>query len=237
MGSTSNLKRLLALLIVAIALAGCASKPFVSQAQIKHQAINNQFKGAIAFIKECEEANASDPDVVLSHEQITVKGLNPPNRSVLLTTTKKLNAEQRAAFHHYTKMDDACFAGVMAKLEGSPYATLFQGAEALSAVNDANLLNGDITIAEANAKKIEIIQKFLSDLTALQQQLTAQFQQAHNTEVIVRSNKQVADDVAAQNAINSMNTATQIRQNQTTQQLLQQNQYRAPAPCIGLYCR
>ena len=225
------------LLLVVLALAGCASKPFVSQAQVKQQAVNNQFKSAISYIKECEEANANHPDVILTYEQVTVKGLNPPNRSALLTTNKKLNAEQRIAFQNYIKMDDVCFAGVMAKLEGSPYVTLFQGTEALSAVNDANLLNGNITIAEANARKIEIVQKFLSDLNALQQQLSAQFQQAHNTEAIIRSNRQVADDVAAQNAINSMNTATQIRQSQTTQQLLQQNQYRVPTPCIGLYCR
>jgi polyribonucleotide nucleotidyltransferase len=134
-------------------------------------------------------------------------------------------------------MDEACFIGVMARLEGSPYATLFQGADALSAVNDASLLNGNITIADANAKKIEIVQKFLNDLTTLQQQLTAQFQQAHNTEVVVRSNNQAVSSVAAQNAINSMNTATQIRQSQTTQQLLQQNQYRVPAPCLGFNCR
>jgi hypothetical protein len=59
----------------------------------------------------------------------------------------------------------------------------------------------------------------------------------HNTEVVVRSNNQAVSSVAAQNAINSMNTATQIRQSQTTQQLLQQNQYRVPAPCLGFNCR
>lgn len=236
MKHVTNLKRLF-LLALSLVLLGCTTQPFISQAQIKQQSVNNQLKSAIDYIKECGETNASNPDVILTYEQITVKGLNPTNRSVLLTTNTKLNAEQKAAFQSYLKMDEACFTGVMAKLEGSPYATLFQGADALSAVNDASLLNGNITISDANAKKIEIIQKFLSDLTTLQQQLTAQFQQAHNTEVVVRSNNQAVSSVAAQNAINSMNTATQIRQSQTTQQLLQQNQYRIPAPCLGFNCR
>jgi hypothetical protein len=236
MNHVTNLKRLF-LLALTLVLLGCTTQPFISQAQIKQQSVNNQLKGAIDYIKECEDANASNPDVINTYEQITVKGLNPANRSVLLTTNKKLNAEQKAAFQSYLKMDEACFNGVMVRLEGSPYATLFQGADALSAVNDASLLNGTITIADANAKKIEIVQRFLSDLTTLQQQLTAEFQQAHNTEVVIRSNNQAVSSVAAQNAINSMNTATQIRQSQTTQQLLQQNQYRVPAPCLGFNCR
>lgn len=236
MNHVTNLKRLF-LYALALLLIGCSTQPFVSQAQIKQQTVNKQLKGAMDYIKECEDANANNPDVILTYEQITVKGLNPANRSVLLTTNKKLNVEQKNAFQNYLKMDEVCFAGVMAKLEGSPYLTLFQGADALSAVNDANLLNGNITIADANAKKIEIVQKFLSDLTTLQQQLATQFQQAHNTEVVVRSNNQAVSSVAAQNEINNMNTATQIRQSQTTQQLLQQNQYKVPAPCLGFNCR
>jgi len=236
MNHVTNFKQFF-LLALTMLLIGCSTQPFVSQAQIKHQSTNNQLKSALDYLKECSDANASNPDVILTYEQIIVKGLNPANRSVLLTTNKKLNAEQKNAFQSYQKIDEVCFAGVMAKLEGSPYATLFQGADALSAVNDANLLNGNITISDANAKKIEIIQKFLIDLTSLQQQLTTQFQQAHNTEVVVRSNNQAVSSVAAQNAINNLNTATQIRQSQTTQQLLQQNQYRVPTPCLGFNCR
>lgn len=236
MNHVTNLKRIF-LLALTLVLLGCTTQPFISKAQIKQQSVNNQLKSAIDYIKECEDENASNPDVIITYEQITVKGINPANRSELLTTNKKLNAEQKTAFQSYLQMNKACFTGVMARLEGSPYATLFQGADALSAVNDSSLLNGTITIADANAKKIEIVQKFISDLTTLQQQLTAQFQQAHNTEVVVRSNNQAVSSVAAQNAINSMNTATQIRQSQTTQQLLQQNQYRVPAPCLGFNCR
>lgn len=206
---------------------GCTTEPFVSQAQVKQKAINEQLRDAITYGKECGDRNAENPDVVLSYEQITVKGLNPPNRSELLASNKKLTAKQKVAYQHYLKLDNECFAGVMAKLDGSPFATLFQSAEALEAVNDANLLSGKITIGDANAKKIEIIQKAKSDINALQVQLASQFQQAHNAEVVVQSNKQAAAQSAgynaAQNSINSMNTRTQIIQNQTTQQILQQS--------------
>ena len=74
-------------------------------------------------------------------------------------------------------------------------------------------------------------------LLPLQQQLNTQFLQAHITEVTVESNKQVANAVVTQGIINNMNTATQIRQSQTTQQLLQQNQYKPPPTCLGFNCR
>jgi hypothetical protein len=159
MKHVTNLKRLF-LLALTLVLLGCTTQPFISKAQIKQQSVNNQLKGAIDYIKECEDANASNHDVIITYEQITVKGLNPANRSELLTTNKKLNAEQKAAFQSYLQMNEACFTGVMARLEGSPYATLFQGADALSAVNDASLLNGNITIADANAKKLKLFKGF-----------------------------------------------------------------------------
>lgn len=208
-------------------LAGCSTKPFVSQAQIKQQAINNQLSDAIAYGKECSGKNNENPDVVLSYDQITVKGLNPSNRSELLASNKKLNSKQREAYKNYLKLEKECFSGFMAKLEGSPFASLFENAEALEAINDSNLLNGRITIGEANAKKIEIIQKAKGDLSTLQLQLNTQFQQSHNAEIVVQSNKNAAaaaaGNNAAQSAINNMNTRTQIIQNNTTQQILQQS--------------
>lgn len=222
--------KFLAITLTPLLIVSCATQSFVSQAQIKQQAINKQLSDAIAYGKECSDSNAGDPDVVLSYEQITVKGLNPQNRSELLASNKKLTAKQKQAYKNYLKLDSACFAGVIAKLDGSPFSTLFQSAEALEAVNDANLLSGKVTIGEANAKKIEIIQKAKADLSALQLQLNSQFQQDHNAEAVVQSNKNAAaaaiassGNNAVQTAINNMNTRTQIIQNQTTQQLLQQN--------------
>lgn len=216
-------------------VTGCTTKPFVSQAQVKQKAINDQLNGAIAYGKDCNEKNTDNPDVVLSYEQITVKGLNPSNRSELLASNKRLSAKQKAAYKNYLSLDNECFSGFMEKLQGSPFATLFQNAEAVQAINDSNLLNGKITIGEANAKKIDILQKLKGDVAALQLELTSQFQQAHNTEAVLESNRRTASAVAAQgsgynaaqNSINNMNTRTQIIQNQTTQQLLQQNRYRA----------
>lgn len=224
------MRRLIWIAIGTALLTACSTQPFVSQAQIKQQAINDQLKDALAYGKECSESNADNPDVVLSYEQITVKGLNPPNRSELLASNKKLTAKQKQAYKNYLKLDSTCFSGVIAKLDGSPFLTLFQSTEALEAVNDANLLSGKITIGDANARKIEIIQKAKGDLSALQLQLNTQFQQNHNAEIVVQSNKNAAaaaiassGNNAAQNAINNMNTRTQIIQNNTTQQILQQS--------------
>lgn len=231
------LKNIVWLGVISTCLVACSTKPFVTQAQIKHQAVFGQLNSAIAYAKECDSNIASNPDVVFSYEQITLKGMNPPNRAELLGVDKKLSSKQKVAYQNYLKLDNECTAGVIAKLDGSPFLTLFQGADALVAINDSNLLNEKVTIGEGNAKKLEIMQKFYSDLSALQQQLNSQFLQAHNTEITVESNKQAVSGVAAQNAINQMNTATQIRQSQTTQQLLQQNQYRPSPACIGFNCR
>lgn len=188
-------------------LAGCTGNPFATQARI----YNDQFRSALLHSKQCEEGNADNPDVVLTYEQIMVKGMNPPNRSALLASDKKLNDQQKLAYQNFLKLDDICFEGAMEKIKNNPYANLLRSAEAMSAINDSNLLNSRITIGEANAKKLEITQKLITDLTLLKQQLNNQDLQ-----------EQVAGSVAAQNAINNMNTSNQIRQNQMTQQLLQQ---------------
>jgi hypothetical protein len=197
----------LLLLLCSFLMIGCSSNPFASQARI----YNDQFRSALLHSKQCEEDNASNPDVVLTYEQIMVKGMNPPNRSALLASDKKLNDQQKLAYQSFLKLDDICFESAMEKVKNNPYGNLLRSAEAMSAVNDSNLLNGKISIGEANAKKLEITQKLITDLTLLKQQLNNQDLQ-----------EQVAGSVAAQNAINNMNTATQIRQNQMTQQLLQQ---------------
>ena len=221
------MKKILVLLLVANGLlSGCATKPYVSQAQLKARAIDDQFKSTVAYGEECEARNKDNPDVVLSYEQITVKGLNPPNRTELLASNKKINAKQKSAYQNYLKLDNECLLGAMDRLKGSPYATIFASTEVALAINDSNLLNEKITIGEANAKKLEIVSKFVSDLSTLNQQLKTQLSQAHSTELVIKSNNDAAEAAAWQSAINNMNTATMIRQNQTTQQLLQQNQYK-----------
>lgn len=188
-------------------LAGCSNHPFATQARI----FNDQFKSALVYSKQCDEANANNPDVLFTYEQIMVSGMNAPNRSVLLASDSKLNEQQKVAYQSFLKMDDICFKGAMDKLKNNPYANLLSSAEALSAINDSNLLTGKITIGEANAKKLEILQKLLTDITLLRQQLNNQDLQ-----------EQLSGSIAARGAINQMNTATQIRQNQMTQQLMQQ---------------
>lgn len=207
MESKMKLKLTLLVSTSMLFLVGCSTNPFATQAQI----FNEQFNSAVVDSKKCYESVASNPDVVLTYEQIIVKGLNAPNRSELLATDKKLNEQQRVAFLNYMKIDNTCFDGVMEKVRGNPYANLLQSSETLSAINDSNLVTGKITIAEANAKRLEILQKFLTDITLLREQLKTQHLQ-----------EQMSDGFAAQNAINNMNTATKIQQNQMTQQLLQQ---------------
>ena len=215
-----KLNYLIATLLLSV--VGCSGNPFASQARI----FNEQLNSALLHSKNCEERNASNPDVVITYEQIIVKGLNPSNRSALLASDKKLNEQQKIAFENYLKLDGICFEGVVEKIKNSPYENLIQSSEALLAVNDSNLLNGKITIGEANARKIEVTQKLISDMTLVKQQLQTQYIQEQNSY-----------SAASQRAINDMNTATKIRQSQTTQQLLQQSQTRIPSPCIGFNCR
>jgi len=222
MNDKTNSKLILLLLGSALVLASCSGNPFASQARI----FNDQFRSALVQSKQCDEVNANNPDVLLTYEQIMVKGMNASNRSELLASDKKLNEQQKIAYQNYLKIDDVCFKGAMEKLKNNPYANLLASAETLSAINDSNLLTGKITIGEANAKKLEITQKLITDITLLRQQLNNQDLQ-----------EQLSGSIAAQESINNMNTANQIRQNQMTQQILQQNQYKVPAPCMGLYCR
>lgn len=230
-------KYFLLLAILTFIITGCAGTQYFSKAQIQLHALNEQFNGAIAYAKECEAAYAKNPDVVLSYEQVTLNGLNPSNRSELLASNKKLNAKQKKAYQLFLKLESDCFVGAMAKLKGSPYASLFESTDALIAINDANLLTEKVTIGEASSRKLEILSKFHSDLSTLQHQVSTQYMQAHNAEVTELAGKRVESAIAWQGVINNMNTATLIRQNQMNQQLLQQNQYKIPPSCLGFNCR
>lgn len=217
-----NLKTILLILTSILLLVGCSGNPFATQARI----YNDQFRSALLHSKQCEEGNANNADVVLTYEQIMIKSMNAPNRSTLLASDQKLNEQQKLAYQNFLKLDEICFESGMKMIQNNPYSNLLRSAEAVSAINDSNLLNGRVTIGEANAKKLEITQKLITDLTLLKQQLNNQDLQ-----------EQLSGSIAAQESINNMNTANQIRQNQMTQQILQQYQYKVPAPCIGLYCR
>ena len=221
-----NFKSTLPSVIFLLLLTACSSSQLISQPKI----YNEQLKKALAFSKSCDESNDSNPDVALTYSQIIVKGLNPANRSELLATNKTLSDLQKTAYQNYLQLDNACVQGAIALVKDSPFENLMLSADAMSAVNDSNLLSGKITISEANAKKLEIAQKFLADVTLLKQQFDNQI-------VLRQTSGQTSGYSASQDAINRMNTATQIRQNQMTQQLLQQNQYKAPTPCIGFNCR
>jgi hypothetical protein len=229
--------RLLLTILLGFFIASCTTKPYISKAQAEQQALNAKFSGAIAYWNECGEKNADNPDVVLSYEQITLKGLNPENRSELLASNKKLNAKQKSAYQNFVKLGDECFAGIMTRLQGTPYTSLLQGTEAVFAVNDSNLINQKITIGEGNAKKLELWNKFLTDLSTLQQQLAIQFGQAHNAEVTIKAGNEAVEATIYQGAITRMNINTQIQQNQMSQQLL--NQYRAPQynPSLNMFGR
>lgn len=209
---------LVSLLTFPLFLTGCA----ISTAS----KFNNQLNQAVAYSKKCSSDIAQNPDVILTYEQIVLKGLNPPNRAELLSSDQKLTDTQKIFFQNFLKLDASCDEGTLAILKDSPYETLARGSDALSAIVDSNLLTDKISIGESNAKRLEIKQKFLSDVTLLRQSLNVQVLQ-----------EAASADAISQTAINNMNTSNQIRQNQMTQQLLQQNQYKVPTPCIGLYCR
>lgn len=193
----------LSLLIPLLLFSGCATTVA--------SRYNNQLNQAIAYSKKCSEDVSQNPDVILTYEQIIVKGFSAPNRAELLASDKKLSDAQKIAFQNFLKLSSTCDRGALELLKGSPYAGLTEGSEAISAIVDSNLLTGKISIGEANAKRLEIMQKFLSDITLLKQQLHVQDLQEAATA-----------NAASQDAITRMNTATQIRQSQMTQQILQQ---------------
>ena len=145
-----------ALITLSAILGGCSSNPFTSQARVFNEQLNN----AVAYSKKCTESNANNPDVIQTYEQIMVKGLNPPNRSELLASDKKLYDQQRVAFQNYLKLDGVCNDGTMAALQGSPYANLLQSSEAISAVNDSNLLNGKSPSAKRTQRKLTSLRSY-----------------------------------------------------------------------------
>lgn len=222
--------KLISVLIIGLLLiTGCAKKPFVSQAQIQEKAIVDQYTGAFAYAKECLGKYDNNPDFLLSYEQITLKGMNPPNRLELLSSNKKLNAKQKAAYQNYTKLTDECSRGVISRMQGSPFYGLFQALDSSLGINDANLLSEKITIGQANTRKLEIMQKFTADNSALQQKVSAYFAQAHGAEATADANQRAAMAAAfmggMQSMSNSYNNTAQFYQNQN-QQLIQQNQYK-----------
>jgi hypothetical protein len=218
-------------LITISALTGCANKPFVSQSQIQERAIINQYNDALAFAKECIDKYKDNPDFVTTYEEISVRGLNASNRTELMSSNKKLSTNQKRAFQNFIKLRDECSQGVLSRLNGSPFYSLFQSKDTSQGITEASLLSDKITIGEANVRKVETIQKMLNDIAVLQQQLSAQFAQSHGAEAAADANRRAAAAAAwaggMQGMARSYGNTAQYFQNQN-QQLMQQNQYRAP---------
>lgn len=227
-----NYIKLISLLLFGtISLVGCANKPFVSQAQLQERAIISQYNDALAFANECSDKYKNNADFLTTHAEISVKGLNPPNKIELMSSNKKLTNNQKKVFQSFIKLRDECSQGVLSRLNGSPFYGLFQSRDTSLGIIEAGLISDQISIGEFNIKKIELTQKLLNDVASLQQQLSSQFAQSHAAEAAAESNRRATAAAiwagGMQGMANSFGNTAQYYQNQN-QQLFQQNQYRAP---------
>ena len=153
-----------------ISLTACVTKPDAPQIQVGQQSLSDQLNIAVAYSTECLDKYNNHPDFLLTYQEIYLQGTNPPNKIELLTSNKRLNSKQKKAFQNYIKLTGACTEGVMSRIQGSPLFSLFQRTDALLDVNESSLLADKITIGEANARKLDITQKFYSDISSLQRQ-------------------------------------------------------------------
>jgi len=225
------MKLLCLLLLGTIALVGCANKPFLSQAQVQEVAITNQYNDALFFANQCIDKYKDNPDFVTTYEEISVRGLNASNRTELMSSNKKLSSNQKRVFQNFIKLRDECSQGVLSRLNSSPFYSLFQSKDTSQGIIEASLIGDKITIGDFNIKKIEIIQKLSNDVAVLQRNLSIQFGQQHAAEWAAESNRRATSAAiwagGMQGMANSFGNTAQYYQNQN-QQLMQQNQYRAP---------
>lgn len=214
-----------------IALVGCANKPFLSQAQQQEVAITNQYNDALFFANQCIDKYKDNPDFLVTYNEISIRELAASNRIQLMASSKKLSSSQKIAFQNFIKLRDECSQGVLSRLNGSPFYSLFQSRETAQGIVEASLIGDKITVGEFNVKKIEIVQKFSNDVAVLQRNLSIQFGQQHAAEWAAESNRRATSAAiwagGMQGMANSFGNTAQYFQNQN-QQLMQQNQYRAP---------
>ncbi|QWD06936.1 hypothetical protein G6719_06685 [Polynucleobacter paneuropaeus] len=153
-----------------LVLGACATQTNISQPRVIEKSISDQISSAVAYSDECLSKYDNNPDFLLTYQEIYLKGENPPNKNLLLSSNKKLNAKQKKAFQNYTKLTDECTQGLMSRVKGAPFFNLFESTDALLGVNESNLLDEKITIGEANNKKLEISRSFSNSLSTLLKQ-------------------------------------------------------------------
>jgi hypothetical protein len=155
-------------------LSACVTKPNVPQTQIKEQSLSDQLNKAVAYSDQCLSKYDNNPDFLLTYQEISLRGENPPNKQALLSSNKKLNAKQKRALQNYIKLSAECTQGVLSLVKGSQFFDLFAKTEASLDALNSGLLEEKMTIGEANYKQLEITRKFYEDVSALLKQSRAQ---------------------------------------------------------------
>lgn len=147
----------ISLLLIAAVLVGCANHnssssggKYVSRSdQIWNQNIE-KISISNENAKNCYLSNRNTPEGKIVYGQIIVEGANATNKYDLLSSKAKLNSSQKSALKKYLVDQNSCRQQRLSDLNGYPHADSYQKSFVQADKVFAGLLNGSLTIGQAN---------------------------------------------------------------------------------------
>lgn len=212
-------KLVLTALFFAVLLIGCAS-PNTNQSppprmQLRAQKLDTEYsetiKQSLAMSKICNEKITNAPHGQLVTNEVLFQNQNSENKLELLASKKKLNSKQIDSMKFVASESLKCRIQLKQSLASVPYFSGLTGY--LSTQYDllyAGLISKELTIGEANRKKLQILQEAQEKLQTAANNLTQDLK--------ADAEKEIALIMQQQN----INAAREREAERDRQQLIQQ---------------
>ena len=203
-------------LATTLVLTGCQNmgQPRQTQAQITSDAIWQRISTGMRESTQCADQAKSTPSGQKVGNEVLFLGTDDPKRFELSGSKAKLNKAQKSALNQYLADATKCRKYGLDSTSGLPQQTVLVTYYSKMDQIYAGLLSGEMTIGEANKKKMSAFADLQSGMNSANSEMQQNLNNAHNQEISQRQRN-------AAMLLNYMQGQQVINQNQ---QLINQNQ-------------
>lgn len=194
----------IALIVFSAVIAGCAQPNYFAhqnvystQASVEKERQNRLARDSSEAGEACTAKAKESPAYQIVEKNIFPDDGNP-NKYSLLASKSKLNEAQKKALKEYLTLVTPCRKIYTDTAKGLPFAAPMEKANSQYDLIYAKLLNGQMTIGEANEQRNQARQVMKSELSAIQANVNQNLEASHNAEIQNAQQRRAAEIQAAQ---------------------------------------
>lgn len=150
-------------------LGGCQSIQTTAQPQTEAELASYKFQLANKEASDCAKPIMQSNSAQIVAQQVIFLTKDSSNQSMLLSTQTKLSMPQKMALKEYLAQNLKCRDAFFRGLEGTPYYSIFFKYFTTMDNVYVQLMNDEITIAQANRVKTQALENNARDLAAIQE--------------------------------------------------------------------